>query len=260
MTGSLGRRVPDNFDHVTKYPLSAIRPVAVAQVEKVLSLPYWHKSHDQGQEGSCVGHGWAMERGITNTRQNILSHLPWPTVRRYNPIQIWNHAKEIDGWPDTNPGDDNGTSVHAGGDSLRTVGAQRVKSMQLTANVPRPVFPGGVPYPVDLIEGIVATRWAVNVDEARDAIANLGPVVIGINWYSNFDTPRPKGNEYWIGEGTLGTVRGGHCVCLYGASDKRQAFKLKNSWGQSYPEVWLPYATLTRLLSENGEVALTTDR
>lgn len=52
------------------------------------------------------------------------------------------------------------------------------------------------------------------------------PMAIGINWYSNFDVPRDKyGNAYnssspaggiwWIGRSSsLGSIRGGHCVCL----------------------------------------------
>jgi hypothetical protein len=44
------------------------------------------------------------------------------------------------------------------------------------------------------------------------------PVVIGVNWYSNFDRPtkrRIRGRDWpVIGDGDLGRVRGGHAVCL----------------------------------------------
>lgn len=41
-------------------------------------------------------------------------------------------------------------------------------------------------------------------------------VVIGVNWYSAFDSPvQDKQGHWWIGRsGSLGSVRGGHCVCL----------------------------------------------
>lgn len=49
---------------------------------------------------------------------------------------------------------------------------------------------------------------------AQAAPVNV-PVAIGINWYSNFDTPeRQSDGTYLIGRGKLGTIRGGHCVCL----------------------------------------------
>ena len=41
------------------------------------------------------------------------------------------------------------------------------------------------------------------------------PVVIGVNWYSAFDSPTRDGTRWWIGrDGNLGHVRGGHAVCL----------------------------------------------
>jgi hypothetical protein len=40
------------------------------------------------------------------------------------------------------------------------------------------------------------------------------PVVLGINWYTNFDHPQKDGSLWVIGRGDLGSIRGGHCVCL----------------------------------------------
>jgi hypothetical protein len=53
----------------------------------------------------------------------------------------------------------------------------------------------------------------------RSLIAEPGlmpptPVVIGVNWYSNFDRPQLDGRRLWVGRGDLGNIRGGHCVCL----------------------------------------------
>jgi hypothetical protein len=51
------------------------------------------------------------------------------------------------------------------------------------------------------------------------------PVVLGVPWYTNFDRPVAKrsglAQRYYIGQGDLGRVRGGHCVCLpaYGFRD-----------------------------------------
>ena len=70
------------------------------------------------------------------------------------------------------------------------------------------------------------------------------------------------GREWFIGRDrdNLGRMRGGHAVCLYGASDRRQAVKIVNSWGMAYPLVWLGYETLQRLLNEYGEATIVTDR
>lgn len=61
------------------------------------------------------------------------------------------------------------------------------------------------------------------------------PVVLGINWYSNFDRPVQRtirGNSYWIiGGGNLGSVRGGHAVCL-----RPWAVKEPSSWHSHYDQ------------------------
>src|SRR3954470_12185684 len=50
----LGRVQPLDFSHVDKYPFKTVAPSTVMNVERVLGLPWWHWSHDQGREGSCL--------------------------------------------------------------------------------------------------------------------------------------------------------------------------------------------------------------
>ena len=42
------------------------------------------------------------------------------------------------------------------------------------------------------------------------------PVVIGVNWYVEFDNPvkDDQGHSWIARDGKLSKVRGGHCVCL----------------------------------------------
>lgn len=197
-----------------------------------------------------------MERSITNTAQNRLARAVRPG-RRYDPIDLWRNAKVIDEWPETRFEDQQGTSVRAAYDVARDRGLSRVKAMTVLSGSPTPEGAE----PVDVAHGIATNRWATTVDEVRTAISQGLPCAIGVNWYSGFDDPTVKPNgEAWIGENDIGNVRGGHAVCIYGASDRRQAVRIKNSWGDSYPLVWMPYTTLQRLISEDGEIALVTDR
>ena len=86
-------------------------------------------------------------------------------------------------------------------------------------------------------------------------------LVIGVNWYENFMQPVLKNGEYWIGTTPkLGRVLGGHAIDAYWASDKRQAFKLLNSWNLDYPLVWIPYTVMDRLIREEGEVCVSIDK
>jgi hypothetical protein len=230
----LGRRVPGDFEHVSKYPIRAIAPKTVATVNRALTLPNYRARYNQGAEGACVGFSSSWMMSVLNKRF-------------YDAHWLWNEAKKIDEWPDTNPGDDNGTSVRAACDVLRAQGHCRIYRSKTE--------------PCNLQDGIAANRWATNVDEIRTAIASGNPVTLGINWYQDFDDPVKVGNEWWIAKDKkLTTIRGGHAICCYGASDKRQAFKLVNSWGLDYPMVWIPYEVVQRLLNEQGEGCLITDR
>lgn len=57
-------------------------------------------------------------------------------------------------------------------------------------------------------------KYPLTADQLEE-ITVPRPVVIGVNWYSNFDDPiRDSSGAWWIGRGSLGRLRGGHCVCL----------------------------------------------
>lgn len=250
MTGELGRRVPTTWTHVDKYPLHALVAdpqhelvVPPAGTEKGLGLPWWWKTHDQGAEGACVGFGCSAMMSVTNHAQRLAATGQDLTFR-YAARWLYIEAQLIDEWNDTPPGE--GTSVRAGCDILRDRGHRRVQNRQTGPEL--------------LEHGIAANRWAQSIDEVRAAIFAGFAVAIGVNWYANFDDPVLVDGEYWIGRGDIGVVRGGHCTALYRFSDRRQAVRMMNSWGAGYPPVWLPYDVLERLLHEDGEVAVITDR
>jgi len=229
----LGRLIPADWRHIEKYPYAALAPETVSSVERALDLPGYRQKYDQKKEGACVGFASSWMMSILNRRF-------------YDARWLWNKAKEADEWPETNPGDNNGTSVRAAMDVLRAKGHVRI-------------FRGECKPPC-LQDGIIENRWATSADQIRTAIASGTPVTLGINWYDNFDKPVKKDKNYWIGTGDLGLIRGGHAVCIYRASDKLQAVGIVNSWGMSYPLVLMPYTVLERLLHEAGEATLVTDR
>lgn len=247
----LGRYEPSDLDHIDKYPFSTVMDAAPVRVEKLLLLPTWHKKHNQGREGACVGFAVSMMLAILNQAQCRREGADNPYVR-YNPWWLWDRAKEIDPWSDTNPGDQNGTTVRAACEVLRTRGHVYWPDENSNAACG----------PEQQEAGIATYRWASGVDEGRAAIAADLPIAMGSKWFTGFDKPTYHNGEWWIGkEGSnLGYMRGGHAYCVYGASDERQAFRIKNSWGGEYPEVWMPYKTADFLIRENGEFALVTDR
>lgn len=123
---------------------------------------------------------------------------------RYDARWLWNEAKKVDEFPDTNPGDDNGTSVHAAMDVLRVQGHVRTS--------------GGKDAKPNVAEGISANRWATKVPEILGVLQSPLYVQLG-------------------------------------------AVPILNSWGKGYPhEVLMPLETLQRMLDEEGEATMVTDR
>ena len=161
----------------------------------------WQRFYDQGKEGACVGFGWSRCMTILNGGQ------------RYAARWLWDRAKETDEWPQTNPGDNDGTSVRAAAEVLVASGhVDWRRSYADDDHVAR------ARYAADRADGIKVFRWATSVEDVHQALGN------------------PRADE-------LGAV------------------PILNSWGESYPHrVWLPDDVLARLIGEEGEIAIPTDR
>jgi hypothetical protein len=96
---------------------------------------------DQGQEGACVGFGWAHEAAAR------------PVVRPATEADaeaIYRRAQQLDGFPD----DQDGSSVLAGAKATRERG------------------------------WLGTYRWAFSLNDVLATVGWLGPVVIGVNWYT----------------------------------------------------------------------------
>ena len=130
---------------------------------------------------------------------------------RYAARWLWDQGKIRDQWLETNPRDNQGTSVRAAAEAL--VAAGHVPWVDSYADDD---FHEREQYTPVLETGIKAFLLAKSVDDAVLA------------------TPR---------------------------SDKCGAVPILNSWGSGLPHrVWLPDAVLERLMKEEGEIAIPTDR
>jgi hypothetical protein len=190
--GELGRRVPLDWKHVEKYPLrqlaTADQPVNVPvtigvnwytefdkpardvngrwwvakngkltgirgghcvclKPGKRPDIESWWNFYDQGSEGACVGFGSSRMMSLLNRK-------------RFDARWLWDRAKQVDPWSDTNPGDDEGTSVSAGMDVLRKSGHVPWRSAYAGRNHVQRAQEKPA-----LTEGIARNRWATTVDE-----------------------------------------------------------------------------------------------
>lgn len=247
--GRLGRFIPDDWRHVERHPLSALapderpqrRPVVIGvnwyaeffepELDEATGEHFvarqgpdalseirgghcvclepggepdrdeWWEFYDQGREGACVGFGWS--RCMTILNDGLSYSARW----------LWDRSKEIDQWPETNPGDDNGTSVRSAGEILRDSGHVGWQDEYADDD-----HTERDDYTPDHQQGISSFVWAQSVAEVHEVL----------------------GNE---------------------RADELEAVPMLNSWGLSYPHrTWMPDAVLERLMDEQGEVAIPTDR
>ena len=142
-------------------------------------------------------------------------------VSHNHAMQIYKEAQRIDPWP----GEDyEGTSVLAGVKTLKAMGY------------------------------ISEYRWAFSIDDVLDTLANYGPVIFGINWYSGMFYPNAAGVI-----NPSGSLAGGHAILGVGYNHEHQLVHLHNSWGQGWGrggDCWISVANLTRLLNERGEACV----
>jgi hypothetical protein len=120
----------------------------------------WWEFYDQGREGACVGFGVSR----------LASHL---NHKLYDGFWLYHEAQKLDARPGENY---EGTTVRAGLDVLRKRGH-------------RVVTDGAAARP-DVAEGIVANRWAHNIDDLLHVLGYAGLDYVDIlNSWGHDDYP-----------------------------------------------------------------------
>ena len=184
---------------------------------------------DQGNQGSCVGWavGYAARSYYAVAREgrprNQIGEIP-------SPAYIYGAIKS--------PGAcDTGSLITRALDLLTREGAMSLASY--------PYHDGQCPAPTRVSTAQFRIRsWrAINigvVDDVKGALARGNPVIIGAQVTKDF--LRLRGDVVWRGSGEL--IPGGHAMTLVGYDERRQAFKVINSWGTRWGDGgfgWIGY-------------------
>jgi hypothetical protein len=233
-----GRLLPPDFTHMTKYPvLSSMAPPPV--VERKLSLPANYQSHyNQGNTNGCVGASCSIAMAILN--YGDIYDWAW----------LWQNAKDYDYIWSTKRGDDQGTTVNGAMRVLRNLG-----HVEIDPILKMPAKP-------HKDDGIAEYRWDHTHQGIFWSISKGVPVIVATAWHMSMDYPTMKDGEYMIGLAEdIGPIEGSHAYCIVGASTSKKLVYIAQSWGRDWPElVGMPTAFLDKLLANQGEVALITDR
>jgi len=172
---------------------------------------------DQGNVGSCTGN--AMD-GCLGT-DPLFATLPSLVLDESEALNLYSAAESIDG-DGPYPPNDNGSS------------GTSVMQAALEAK---------------LISGYT---HALTLADMQDALQSV-PVIIGINWYSSFDSPSSNGT---ISITRSAYIRGGHEVLVRGDDPSAMRLFADNSWGAAWGvngSFLIPYDVMTRLLAEQGD-------
>jgi hypothetical protein len=182
-----------------------------------ITSKYWDANMWWGNQGStpqCVGYAWAHW-----IADGPITHKGvQPPV---NPTIIYREAQKVDEWVGENYA---GTSVRGGAKYLKTSGK------------------------------ISSYLWAFDINTLINTVLNVGPVVVGTNWYNGMFYPDKTGLIR-----ITGRLAGGHAYVINGVDTKTKRFRIKNSWGKTWGQsghAYISYTDMTRLIRENGEICL----
>ena len=187
------------------------------KISRVSTSRYWMADGwwgDQKDTPQCVGYAWAHWLEDGPVEQ---SGIP-PIVK---PQFIYSNAQKLDEWSGENY---DGTSVR-----------------------------GGVKY-LKSINKVSSYYWAFDLQSLITTVLNLGPVVIGTNWYEGMFYPNTKGIIR-----STGRLAGGHAYVINGVDTKTKMFRLKNSWGRLWGQkghAYISFKDMERLIKEQGEICL----
>lgn len=91
--------------------------------------------------------------------------------------------------------------------------------------------------------------WTTDVDEIVRALLTVGPVVIGIPWYTGFYYPNDKTGLLELS----GRIEGYHAILINGVNRITRRVRLKNSWGREWGKgghCYMSFDTLAKVVAD----------
>ncbi len=208
-------RIPHFDRRSRKFPIRELIP------EKKPRSYTWRCSTvlDQGNEGSCVGHGFAHE---------LLARPAEASPKMVNheyARMIYFGAQKRDPWPGgAYPG---ARPKYEGTDVLS--GVQEVQALGWCESY----------------------RWGFSLDDLILGVGYNGPAVMGLNWLTGMMDTDSNGFIH-----ATGGTEGGHCVTVMAVTVPKKRFTIINSWSRDWGMQGFCYVTyddMEKLLAMQGE-------
>ncbi len=185
---------------------------------------------DQGNVGSCTGNGATGYAGTDNAvRQGVTAWRTPASGRRTKLTETWaldfyERETVIDGIPGVYPPDDTGSSGLAAAKVLQQLGL------------------------------CTSYRHSFTAKTALAALSQIGPVLVGVKWFTGCDNPDPDGRIR-----PTGTVRGGHEIVFDEIDVENQRVWFTNSWGTSWSvagRAYVSFSDFAAWIRDGGDVVI----
>lgn len=164
-------------------------------------------------------HSWLGDQGESPACVGF-SWVGWlanyPLKQWLDPFGLYELAKQNDEWDGDNY---DGTSIRAGAKVLKALGF------------------------------IEKYKWTKSLQRLIECVLEVGPVVIGTNWYAGMEEPDSR---MFIRLG--GESFGGHAYLINGVNAIEEKFRVRNSWGTNWGyngRAWISFKDMKKLLKED---------
>jgi hypothetical protein len=231
----LGRVAPSDWTHVEKYPLRALAPAQQPSKVPVVLGVNWYGAFDRPERLGTNAHGsWWIGRGALGPRRG--GHAICAELRANPDTRGWH------GFYDQ--GTEGACVAFAWSRAMSLLNRRRYHAPWLYTRAQQvDEWPG---------EGYAGT----SVRAAAEVLSTLGHRCVRGRLVAAED--QSEGILVYRWATSVDEV---HAALGDPQADRLGAVPLLNSWGVKYPQrVWLPDETLERLLREDGEAAVPTDR
>lgn len=229
MSITLGRRIPPDWNHVEKYPLKNLRKADRPKGEPVVLGTNWYEAMFYPFE-KPNGEFWLKEDPMSSV---VGGHAYCLRPDRVTDLGTWHE-------------------LYDQGSRGACVGFSCARSRSL---VERRKYDGNWIYD----EALKIDEWPGEADEGTSVRAGFNVMKNQGVMRLDGDLEPDEGISAYRWMTTVDEVR---YVLDSPSNDKREAVRIVNSWGLSWPHyVWMPYKLLERLLViEQGEAAVGTSR
>lgn len=228
-----------NRDHEKKFPvLAGMAPPPT--LERKLALPFdYQRKYNQKDNPACVGVALSIIMAMLNYGDT------------YDWMWLWQNSKDYDYVFSTINGDSQGTTLNGGCRCLKNRGHVMIDEIYRTRAKPNKA------------DGISEYRWDKNCKAIFWSISRGVPAAVATDWYPFMNNPKLVKGIYMLDDfpTTAEATEGRHCYAIVGASTSLDLVWIAQSWGTDWPPlVGIRTGTLNKLLTNDGEVAIITDR